>query len=274
LTSFSNFFLSAAQKAKDPDEKDKIFRLRRIAIDEVHLVNAGANKQTFLIRKDEGATMKTADMIPGATGIKNSAGVVVTKADAMAGADEDLQKLIEKMAKEGSGSPEGLVDSLKNISKVLASVAQKAEEPPMEEDPPAEEPPPAEEDDTEKGAAAPAPAAKAEGEGVEAAVAKAAPADPFKTIDDQLERIQKAEREINRGTIATKAVEVLQKIAGGLGIEEKRVIQEKLVNIAKSLGDAPAPAKIPDGNSKPGEHPVKPPQDGGWDLYQDINEKK
>ena len=81
MISFSNFFASAARKAEDPDDKDKIYRLRRMAIDSVHLVAAGANKRTFLIRKDEGATMKTADMIPGATGIKNSAGVIVTKAD-------------------------------------------------------------------------------------------------------------------------------------------------------------------------------------------------
>ena len=144
MTAFDNFFSAAARKSEDPDEKDTIYRLRRMAIERVDLVNAGANRRTFLIRKDEGATMKTADMIPGAEGIKNSAGVIVTKAEATAGADEDLQKLIEKMEGEGAEGSADLVTKLKNISKVLTAVAKAKK---------------AEDEEDGGGAPAPAPAA-------------------------------------------------------------------------------------------------------------------
>ena len=271
MSSFDNFFSAAARKAEDPDEKDKIYRLRRMAIDSVHLVDAGANKRTFLVRKDEGATMKTADMIPGAEGIKNSAGVIVTKAEATAGADEDLQKLIEKMEGEGAEGNADLVTNLKNISKVLAAVAKaKAEDPKADEG----------------GAAAPAPAAAKpaepapaeESEEAKAAkIAKAAvapsPKDPFEVIDAELEVIQKAGTRISKGNmdLLTKAMEILQKLSGNLTPEEKQVVADKAKAIAKSL--TPTGQHIPDGLSAPVEAPVPAPKDGGWNTYEDINAK-
>ncbi|MCP4573227.1 MAG: hypothetical protein GY838_12810 [bacterium] len=208
--------------------------------------------------------MKTADMIPGAEGIKNSAGVVVTKADAMAGAAEDVEKLLEKMQAEGASPPEGLVDSLKSISKVLSSVSQKAEEPPKKEDEPAAdgEPAPAaaeEDDDAEKGKDAP--------------VAKSAHADPFDLIDAQLTVVQKAGQRINKGSmvIVNKAADVIQALSGDLTLDEKKTLGEKMATISKSLA-LPAPTHIPDGNSNPIEAPVPQPEDGGWTAYEDINQ--
>lgn len=269
MNSFSKFFTNAARKSEDPDEKDKIYRLRRMAIDSVHLVTAGANKRTFLIRKDEGATMKTADMIPGAEGIKNAAGVVVTKADAMAGADEDLKKLIEKMEAADSGSPEGLVDSLKNISKVLASVSQKADPAPEEEAPAAEEEAPTAPVEEEL-------AEKADGSDGDEESPVAKSADPFDVIDAQLEVVQKAGRKISKGNMAilTKAMDLLQKLSGDLTPEEKKVVQDKVANISKSLVQSPAAQHIPDGNSNPSEVPVQAPESGGWTAFEDINQSK
>lgn len=268
MTAFDNFFTSAARKAEDPNEKDTIYRLRRMAIDRVDLVTAGANRRTFLIRKDEGDTMKTADMIPGTEGIKNSAGVIVTKAEATAGADEDLQKLIEKMEKDDSGSPEGLVASLKTISKVLTAVAKAKKAEDEEEGGGAPAPAPAK-------PAEPAPAEESE-EAKAAKIAKAAPAaapkDPFEVIDAELEVIQKAGTRISKGNmdLLTKAMEILQKLSGNLSPEEKKVVAEKATAIAKSL-EQPATQHIQDGISKPTEAPVQAPEDGGWSSFEDIN---
>lgn len=263
MSSFTDFFTSAAIKAVDPEEKDTIYRLRRMAIDRVDLVDAGANKRTFLIRKDEGGyAMKTADMIPGAEGIKNSAGVVVTKADAMAGAAEDVEKLLEKMQADGANPPEGLVDSLKSISKVLSSVSQKAEEPPKEEE---ESAAPAEGEPAE-------PAGDEEDMENAKPVAKSASQDPFDVIDTQLAVVQKAGQRINKGSmvIINKAAQVIQALSGDLTTEEKKALDEKMISISKSLA-LPGPTHIHDGNSTPGEAPIPQPDKSGWTAYEDIN---
>lgn len=278
MNSFADFFAAAARKAEDPTEKDEIYRLRRMAIDSVHLVDAGANKRTFLIRKDkEGPTMKTEDMIPEVNGFQTSEGVVITKADAMVGASDDLQKLIKQMEEDEENKvPPQFLSKLKTISKVLtaASSTKKAAPPPAggAGGAAAEDDAAMSEEDKKKKTQK---AEGAEGAAVAPAAATAAAVDPFDMILGQIDGIQKAGKRMSKGNmeIFSKAMEMLQKLADNLTPEEKAEVQEKVQEkvkaISKSLTPAAA-AHVPDGNSKPNQDPVKP-EPGGWSSYEDIN---
>jgi hypothetical protein len=285
MTSFSNFFSAAARKAEDPEEKDGIFRLRRMAIESVHMVGAGANKRRFLIRKDEeGSPMKTIDMLPAATVTKDEDGVKIVKTAELTEALTKASDRLLALSKKVEGVTEGeaalakdFVSELKSVSKAVADMggdddaekeakakkakaeAEKKQFPPKPDDEEGDE-------ETEK---------KIKKAVADAMAEQADSADPFDVIETELAVIQKAGARMSKGNleIFTKAMELLQKLSVNLTPEEKAKVQEKVKTIAKSVEPPAAPAHISDGKSKPAEAPIPAPEGGGWNTYEDINAK-
>jgi hypothetical protein len=288
MTTMLDFLAAAAGRTEDPDEKDEIYRLRRMNIKALHLVDRGANKRKILIAKnEEGRDMDTKDMIPGADATPTDEGVTIQKAEKLPTkiADSVVKMLddasgriqVLKSSVEGTedmekgGVSKGFVSELGNVQQILAGISekfptatQKAEGDGEEGD----EEGGGEEDGMKKGEGAPAAPAPA-----------APPADPFTTLSTNIDAvigIQKAGKTMSAKNwdLLSKAVDLLGQLTSNLTPAEKAKAEEKLAKVSKRLSVPPAPAAvIPEGNAQPGsETPVKPPESaGGWTSGDDIN---
>jgi hypothetical protein len=259
---------------EDPEERDRIHRLRQIDVYHLHAVDQPATRKPFLLKKEIG--MKTDNMIGDGDATPTGDAVTIAKALTLPGPVKGaVEKLVTEIveramslanqvkgAEEGEGGlPAAFLSELKKIGQLAASVAEKY-------------PSPRGAKPTETQKAAPQPAAAAAPESSPAAPPAAEDPLGLEIIGQTLLDVKKAEdqQDARAKAFAMLTDKVMPALASALSPEQISALGDGPQRLAKALHPPVAPPKaLPGGNSAPGDTPAPAPaKDDGWG-FGDIN---